>query len=50
MGDTLRMTASVNVPAGARTSARPRPKDLSIESLRGLACLLIVAYHAIPLP
>lgn len=25
-----------------------RPKDRSIETLRGLACVLIVAYHAIP--
>ena len=44
MRDTLGMTAAVNVNA----SARPRQKDLSIESLRGLACLLIVAYHAVP--
>jgi peptidoglycan/LPS O-acetylase OafA/YrhL len=42
MRDTLGMTAAVHA------SARPRHKDLSIESLRGLACLLIVAYHAIP--
>ena len=29
--------------------ASTRPKDDSIETLRGLACLLIVAYHAIPM-
>jgi peptidoglycan/LPS O-acetylase OafA/YrhL len=29
-------------------SIRPRHKDRSIETLRGLACILIVAYHAIP--
>lgn len=32
----------------AQANAQPRQKDLSIESLRGLACVLIVAYHAIP--
>jgi len=31
------------------TTAAPRHKDDSIETLRGLACLLIVAYHAIPM-
>jgi peptidoglycan/LPS O-acetylase OafA/YrhL len=30
------------------TAASPRSKDRSIETLRGLACVLIVAYHAIP--
>lgn len=42
MRDTSGMTAAI-------AQARPRHKDRSIESLRGLACLLIVAYHAIPL-